>query len=338
MQAMQQPQQQQQLLQPQRTGRWTLDEKILFLYGLRKFGKGRWKKISIYLPKRYARTTMLGVVSVVSFVALHCFFPPPSRTLRPCSNTRSSSASLSLSLSLSLSCVRANHHHHHHHHHPLQHNSSLVQIKSHAQKVLKRQEEGGENIFRRLDDNRERMDQLVSEVHERLGGEPPNLAASPVPRRNYNNSSTITKKQQQAQAQAQGGPQTPLSSSSSFAIHQPTPPTMVEASIQTDPYEPMTINVSVETPAGVVPVVAHIPSALPPDTAVTLVAPPTDPNPSSSSTDLEAAVSAAVAEAAAAAATADAAPPPGTVANNNVKGEQDELAANALFALNARSV
>jgi hypothetical protein len=25
-----------------RTGRWTLDEKILFLYGLRKFGKGRY--------------------------------------------------------------------------------------------------------------------------------------------------------------------------------------------------------------------------------------------------------------------------------------------------------
>jgi hypothetical protein len=36
-----------------RTGRWSLDEKILFLYGLRKFGKGRWKKISFYLPHRY---------------------------------------------------------------------------------------------------------------------------------------------------------------------------------------------------------------------------------------------------------------------------------------------
>jgi len=36
-----------------RSGRWTLDEKILFLYGLRRFGKGRWKKISIYLPDRY---------------------------------------------------------------------------------------------------------------------------------------------------------------------------------------------------------------------------------------------------------------------------------------------
>jgi len=35
-----------------RTGRWSLDEKILFLYGLRKFGKGRWKKMSVYLPNR----------------------------------------------------------------------------------------------------------------------------------------------------------------------------------------------------------------------------------------------------------------------------------------------
>lgn len=36
----------------QRTGRWTPDEKILFLYGLKRFGKGRWKKMSIYLPHR----------------------------------------------------------------------------------------------------------------------------------------------------------------------------------------------------------------------------------------------------------------------------------------------
>lgn len=35
-----------------KTGRWSLDEKILFLYGLRKFGKGRWKKISQYVPNR----------------------------------------------------------------------------------------------------------------------------------------------------------------------------------------------------------------------------------------------------------------------------------------------
>lgn len=72
-----------------RTGRWTPDEKILFLYGLRMFGKGRWKKISVYLPQR-----------------------------------------------------------------------SLVQIKSHAQKVLKRQE-AGENIFRRLEEKHNEIDNLV---------------------------------------------------------------------------------------------------------------------------------------------------------------------------------
>jgi len=75
--------------QPFRSGRWTPDEKILFLYGLKMFGKGRWKKMSIYLPQR-----------------------------------------------------------------------SLVQIKSHAQKVLKRQE-AGENIFRRLEENRNEIDNLV---------------------------------------------------------------------------------------------------------------------------------------------------------------------------------
>jgi hypothetical protein len=36
-----------------RAGRWTPDEKILFLYGLKRFGKGRWKKMSVYLPHRY---------------------------------------------------------------------------------------------------------------------------------------------------------------------------------------------------------------------------------------------------------------------------------------------
>jgi hypothetical protein len=35
-----------------RSGRWTLDEKIMFLYALRKFGKGRWKKMKVYLPHR----------------------------------------------------------------------------------------------------------------------------------------------------------------------------------------------------------------------------------------------------------------------------------------------
>lgn len=73
----------------QRTGRWTPDEKILFLYGLKRFGKGRWKKMSVYLPHR-----------------------------------------------------------------------SLVQIKSHAQKVLKRLE-AGENVFRRLEENYSIVDSLI---------------------------------------------------------------------------------------------------------------------------------------------------------------------------------
>ena len=37
---------------PSVTGRWSLDEKILFLFGLQKFGKGHWKKISMYVPNR----------------------------------------------------------------------------------------------------------------------------------------------------------------------------------------------------------------------------------------------------------------------------------------------
>jgi hypothetical protein len=33
-------------------GRWSLSEKLLFLYGLSVHGKGRWKKISAYVPAR----------------------------------------------------------------------------------------------------------------------------------------------------------------------------------------------------------------------------------------------------------------------------------------------
>lgn len=35
-----------------RTGRWTLDEKVLFLYGLQKYGQGKWKQIQSYCPGR----------------------------------------------------------------------------------------------------------------------------------------------------------------------------------------------------------------------------------------------------------------------------------------------
>jgi hypothetical protein len=47
-------------------------------------------------------------------------------------------------------------------------NSSLVQIKSHAQKVLKRLDVG-ENVFRRLEDNSQRLESLVVNIHEQLG-------------------------------------------------------------------------------------------------------------------------------------------------------------------------
>jgi hypothetical protein len=33
-------------------GRWSTAEKLLFLHGLKLFGRGRWKKISTFLPLR----------------------------------------------------------------------------------------------------------------------------------------------------------------------------------------------------------------------------------------------------------------------------------------------
>lgn len=102
-----------------RSGRWTMDEKILFLYGLRRFGKGRWKKISIYLPGR-----------------------------------------------------------------------SLVQIKSHAQKVLKRMD-AGENVFRRLHESSSRTDALVQSIHLKYGLDSPEwwrLCANGGSNNNNNNS------------------------------------------------------------------------------------------------------------------------------------------------------
>lgn len=108
-----------------RTGRWSLDEKVLFLYGLQKYGKGRWKKIRTYIPSRYVPA---------------------------------------LFIQHSLSCT-----------------SSLVQIKSHAQKVLKRLD-SGENIFRRLEENCARLHVLVSQIHHQLGLEAPqNILGVPPP-------------------------------------------------------------------------------------------------------------------------------------------------------------
>lgn len=33
-------------------GRWSPEEKLLFLHGLKLFGRGRWKKIRTFLPFR----------------------------------------------------------------------------------------------------------------------------------------------------------------------------------------------------------------------------------------------------------------------------------------------
>jgi hypothetical protein len=40
------------LHQGKRSGRWSLEEKILFLHGLLLYGKGKWKKIQFFVPSR----------------------------------------------------------------------------------------------------------------------------------------------------------------------------------------------------------------------------------------------------------------------------------------------
>lgn len=53
-----------------RTGRWTIEEKLLFLYGLHKFGKGRWKKIGTLLPTR----CVCGISMVPYFASYQTFW------------------------------------------------------------------------------------------------------------------------------------------------------------------------------------------------------------------------------------------------------------------------
>lgn len=61
--------------QHHRVGRWSLDEKIMFLFGLQKFGKGRWKKISTYVPDRsvvvFAMLSFLCCL-VIGFLSCCC--------------------------------------------------------------------------------------------------------------------------------------------------------------------------------------------------------------------------------------------------------------------------
>jgi hypothetical protein len=53
-----------------------------------------------------------------------------------------------------------------------------VQIKSHAQKVLKRIH-SGENVFLRLEENISRLYTLVNQIHETLGLDPPTAVLQP---------------------------------------------------------------------------------------------------------------------------------------------------------------
>lgn len=64
------------------------------------------------------------------------------------------------------------------HHFGLFFHRSLVQIKSHAQKVLKRLS-SGENVFLRIEENISRLFTLVTQIHESLGLEPPSSLLQP---------------------------------------------------------------------------------------------------------------------------------------------------------------
>ncbi len=53
---------------PGRSGRWTPDEKLLFLHGLKLHGRGRWKKIRQFLPTRYVSVWWCTRVVVCYYV------------------------------------------------------------------------------------------------------------------------------------------------------------------------------------------------------------------------------------------------------------------------------
>jgi hypothetical protein len=225
---------------------------------------------------------------------------------------------------------------------------TLVQIKSHAQKVLKRQEDG-ENIFRRLDDYTERVKELVAEAHERMGGEPPSLASPSTAGWRKRAAHQDPSEYKSATAKRSSSASSPGIPSSPMLVAV-TPKIMVEASIQTDPYDfsslddPLgggqpgggtflggghnsnnTIQLSVENSAGEA-VIAQVPATLPPlgSSAVGVVA---DPLPPATVDDMVVpAVTMTTGGGGGAVAT--------TSATNKNGGAQDEAAASALTALN----
>ena len=126
------------------------------------YGKGRWKKISVYLPNRYVRE--------------------PHLTAAPCEQC------------------------HHRINHLLNHfvldvgfgfSRSLVQIKSHAQKVIKRFD-NGEDVFLRLDENMIRTEAAVAQIHEHLRNE-----GIPIPAAQPNACNRQTKKPRMVEVREQ---------------------------------------------------------------------------------------------------------------------------------------
>jgi len=96
-----------------RSGRWTPDEKLLFLHGLKVYGRGRWKKIRQFLPTR-----------------------------------------------------------------------TLIQIKSHAQKVLKR-EESGDDIFIPLRTQKDKVEALIKDKSRLFQNNTPALSNESSPNYGY---------------------------------------------------------------------------------------------------------------------------------------------------------
>jgi hypothetical protein len=81
-----------------------------------------------------------------------------------------------------------------------------VQIKSHAQKVLKRLDVG-ENVFRRLEDNSQRLEILVVKIHDQLGLEslPLNTSSSPSSLKEQQQLKQQTRRRPKEQEQEDGG-------------------------------------------------------------------------------------------------------------------------------------
>jgi hypothetical protein len=48
----------------ERTGRWTHDENLQFLIGLKVVGVGKWNKLAAFCPKRYVRALVFSQLAI----------------------------------------------------------------------------------------------------------------------------------------------------------------------------------------------------------------------------------------------------------------------------------